>query len=1352
MASYYDDEGEDDVQRFQDLVDSIDAATDLDGKTSALQHLSDHLPTFHSIPEADHLTATLKVLIKNQHPTLSHAALEFVSPLLAHMRSSIHEPKGVQHVKTAINSLMPTVLEKAGDGREKTREMAGKALEELGKAAIDGSRATLGHSISHKTREIESPLNAFERLLCDTGLMAKSAKIKEQSCKVLPPLRSYQAKLPIKAFLSPLVEILSDADPHCREAARATLVALFSTASPAAKTDLKKELEAQNVRKALVDSIVREISSDDDEDLSGDGVATPVAAERAASSTSHAAPAAASSATTAPAPAATAASDDNISPVHIFSRGDLERAFTALLPHFEGKETEHNWLQRENGIIKVRGMLKAGAFDKYDAAFVSGIKSLTDGVLKAVGSLRTTLAMQGTCLIAELAQRVGDSLADSTLDAFVPALLKMAGYTKRLVANATQEAVKELFQTTSYRHRFLDLVWAGMQDKNITTRISMAEHLHTLLATHAEHRKHALESHEGLATIEKFLQKGLADQNKDVRANSREAFYVYRHYWPARGHALESKLEPAIRKQIAAGAASAAMSSGPVRPAGTGAQARAVSSALPPSRSEESPSTSKPAVAVVPPKRAGGPSSAILAAKARMVAERKEQQARQQRESQGSQRDDYAGSPQSASETTPKKPSLSQTRQFSASRIPRAADVPLPPSPSSSSASLSSATTPTRGATQGGRAGSALSPPSRATPRGIGKEASSASSPPPSSYGGQQPQQRFQPFQPTRARNVSTSTAGSSSASASSSGSANARPMSGYAGGNKSLGAVPSAKGKAVPTSPASRTAALPAKMLDPDDTIQLGRYDADATLDGDATVDLMGMSSSPLKRAMAAGGGDDSLSFAFAGLGQQTKDNRAADDEDDEDEQYNGDETNQSTPRIIRQAPADGQGGAQPQPQSSSSSDALAFTSPSSEAEVQAPPQRAPPPVSPAEGKSYLASRASRLTSEAQIALSPIKSTPDALQWVEEVRTGRANAVTFGNLSIMSRKFPVQAEEDSAANEQLLRSGRGAYEAEEAAKRRMQQEEEGDGDGESLEQQQADAWRELSLFCSLWEALERSLLALFAAPASAGENIPPADAGEIPMAALSLLFHLVERQYPLFLSYGLEVDLLSLIFKVRASVGSGSNGGNASASRRGATPPTKVISGCESLIDSWAARTLPALGLSSLLSSMGPAPSLSAPDTDAEGAAAAASDSRILLLSLRALSRLLLRLPPEMVLEEIPRARSWILRALNDEKVTALRQAAVDVVSCAQVRIEQGRAGEGEDGEATGSASAAAGEKENGVTGNDASGATVSVEELFESVGPLKQAQKDLIIYFIGRKKKLLAQEAARARAGARR
>jgi hypothetical protein len=96
------------------------------------------------------------------------------------MRSSVHEPHGVHHVKTAITSLMPAVLEKAGDGREKTREMAGKALEELGKAAIDGSRATLGHSVSHKAKEIDSPLNAFERLLCDGGLMAKSAKIKEQ--------------------------------------------------------------------------------------------------------------------------------------------------------------------------------------------------------------------------------------------------------------------------------------------------------------------------------------------------------------------------------------------------------------------------------------------------------------------------------------------------------------------------------------------------------------------------------------------------------------------------------------------------------------------------------------------------------------------------------------------------------------------------------------------------------------------------------------------------------------------------------------------------------------------------------------------------------------------------------------------------------------------------------------------------------------------------------------------------------------------------------------------------------------------------------------------------------------------
>jgi hypothetical protein len=539
--------------------------------------------------------------------------------------------------------------------------------------------------------------------------------------------------------------------------------------------------------------------------------------------------------------------------------------------------------------------------------------------------------------------------------------------------------------------------------------------------------------------------------------------------------------------------------------------------------------------------------------------------------------------------------------------------------------------------------------------------------------------------------------------------------------------------------------------MLDPDDTIQLGKYDADATLDGDATVDLMGMSSSPLKRAMAAGGVDDSLSFAFAGLGKQSTNGPGGDEDvEEEEEAYNGDETNQSTPRITRQVKEDERTPALP-------SEAPVSTSPLPEPEAKAPPQRAPPPVSPAEGKSYLASSASRLTSQIQTTLSPMKNSPDALQWVEEVRTGRATSATFSNLANMSRSYPVQTREDTVADEQLLQSGQGAYGSDEAAKRKMQ-EEEGAGDGDSLQQQQADAWRESKLFCKLWEALERSLLASFAAPASVGESVPPPpQAEDAPMAGLSLFYKLVENQYPLFLSYGLEVDLLSLIFKIRASIGSGSAGG--SGSRRGATPPSKVISGCEALVDSWAARTLPALGLSSLLSSMGPAPSPIDPGTDgvtapagpAAGADSAASNSKILLLSLRALSRLLLRLPPEMVLEEVPRARFWILRALNDEHVTALRQAAVDVISCAQVRIEQGRGDEEEEGSGSASTSGAAGQENGGSANGSGRGGADGVEELFTAVGPLKQAQKDLLLYFIGQKRRLLAKEAASASARAR-
>ena len=229
--------------------------------------------------------------------------------------------------------------------------------------------------------------------------------------------------------------------------------------------------------------------------------------------------------------AATAAADD-IRPVYIASRSDLERTFATMMPFFESKESEHNWLNREQSMIKIRGLIVSGAHRQFgEAFFVSHLKTVQEGILKCVASLRTTLSMHAVHLVQELAIELGDDLAPC-VEAFLIHLTGMAGFTKKLIANATQEAAAAIMVNVSFRPLYLQLIWQGIQDKNVATRTAAAEHLCTVLNHHAAHRKHAVESHGGLDLLDKSLRKGVGDSNPAARTKGREAFWIFHRYWP----------------------------------------------------------------------------------------------------------------------------------------------------------------------------------------------------------------------------------------------------------------------------------------------------------------------------------------------------------------------------------------------------------------------------------------------------------------------------------------------------------------------------------------------------------------------------------------------------------------------------------------------------------------------------------------------------------------------------------------------------------------------------------------------------------------------------------------------------
>jgi CLIP-associating protein 1/2 len=71
-------------------------------------------------------------------------------------------------------------------------------------------------------------------------------------------LRRAIPTFPLRPFLSPLVQILSDSDATVRDCSRKSIISIFSApgVAEAAKADLKREMEKQLVRKPVVAEIL----------------------------------------------------------------------------------------------------------------------------------------------------------------------------------------------------------------------------------------------------------------------------------------------------------------------------------------------------------------------------------------------------------------------------------------------------------------------------------------------------------------------------------------------------------------------------------------------------------------------------------------------------------------------------------------------------------------------------------------------------------------------------------------------------------------------------------------------------------------------------------------------------------------------------------------------------------------------------------------------------------------------------------------------------------------------------------------------------------------------------------------
>jgi CLIP-associating protein 1/2 len=426
--------------------------------------------------------------------------------------------------------LFPAIHDRLGDMREPVRAAASQALTDL----------------------FPFCASDIEQLVCDEALAGSNPRAKETVMRWV--VRMHQEEnMPFKAYVSPMVARLADSDAAVQEAAKSVLIELFADAPNGAKIDLKRQLKAHSIKHIIESSILTQIGSTsaprpaapalhpttDDGELDTEAVraARAKAFEKAFTNSLN------SEAAQAPPP-----EEVPMDPIYVQSLRELDDTFREMLPCFEGKEDEHNWQARDKSVVTVRRLLKGNAPNEFHHAFMSGIKSLLEGIIKTSSSLRTTMSTNGCQLVRELAVTLGPAL-DQHVEILLQSFIKMSAATKQIAAENGRSTTDCIFQNCTYHIRMIQHIWNAAQDKNVQVRHFVGDWLRTILKRQANYKSH-FESSGSLDLAEKVIRKGLDDANPKVKENSRATYWTFAKTWPEKADKIMASLETKARAAL----------------------------------------------------------------------------------------------------------------------------------------------------------------------------------------------------------------------------------------------------------------------------------------------------------------------------------------------------------------------------------------------------------------------------------------------------------------------------------------------------------------------------------------------------------------------------------------------------------------------------------------------------------------------------------------------------------------------------------------------------------------------------------------------------------------------------------
>jgi len=447
--------------------------------------------------------ALKQAIAQQSSSSIASAAFSTLGHLIKRLK--IQDPDGKAIVALAPR-LFPALQERLGDQRDAYRQGASQALSEIWPFCSQD----------------------VEHLILEDAIGGTNARAKQEGMHWVARMHQEQG-LHFKSFVGQMVARLEDHDGSVRDAAKESLIELFTPASTPAKNDLKKQLRLHEVRSTIVEQILKQIGigasaapahAHQEVDLAASTRSLPALEHMAQFAEAF------NSEEARPPPV----EEVHMDPLFIDSQRELEDMLRDMLPHFEGKESEENWPLRDKDITKLRKLTKGNAPSEFHNAYMSGMKQLQEGTLKQANTLRTTPATNACQLVQELARTLGPAM-DSLTELYLQNFIKMCANTKNIAAQNGNLTTDTIFQYVSYNVRLMQHISMATQDKNKNPRMFAAGWLRTLLSRQAG-SKHHFETSGGLEIAEKAIRKCLEDADPKVKESFRATYWAYAKLWP----------------------------------------------------------------------------------------------------------------------------------------------------------------------------------------------------------------------------------------------------------------------------------------------------------------------------------------------------------------------------------------------------------------------------------------------------------------------------------------------------------------------------------------------------------------------------------------------------------------------------------------------------------------------------------------------------------------------------------------------------------------------------------------------------------------------------------------------------